>query len=250
MKGFPASSIPRHFSKEFKLETIRLLEQGRSLCEVARLMSVSQETLGRWHREANIAEEQTQQENAIICSNRNAYDEEFIKRALAKLDQGINPTKVAKRMGVTTQMLKTWKNKSQKFTHLNNQLTSPQLTNFVQPDTFNEDLQKLPTIISVLFEKSQYLKTAELLKSMAHPIRMKIILLLAEYHSMDVTSIQRSLHINKATLIPHLLKLREGGILLNARQGKKSLYCLPDSSLDLQYFLKLVLRFYYSRPKH
>jgi len=41
----------RHFSREFKIEAVRLLKQGHSISQVARDLDIGRGTLARWRKQ-------------------------------------------------------------------------------------------------------------------------------------------------------------------------------------------------------
>lgn len=79
--------------------------------------------------------------------------------------------------------------------------------------------------------EQQLEKTAELLKVLAHPARIQIILLLQQEGELNVSEIQAHLQIEQSLLSNHLIKMKDKGILLRKRLGKQSLYSLVDTSL-------------------
>ena len=66
--------------------------------------------------------------------------------------------------------------------------------------------------------------TAELLKVMAHPIRLKIIENLIDNGPANVGSMQEKFHIPQPTVSSHLGKLRRAGILISNRNGTEIYY--------------------------
>lgn len=74
-------------------------------------------------------------------------------------------------------------------------------------------------------------KIAEVLKTIAHPVRLSIIEILDERHSMSVTELQEHLNIEQSLLSHHLTKMRDRGILVASRDGKNIFYALADNTL-------------------
>ena len=66
--------------------------------------------------------------------------------------------------------------------------------------------------------------TAELLKVMAHPIRLKIIENLIDNAPSNVGSMQDKFHIPQPTVSSHLGKLRRTGILIANKNGTEIYY--------------------------
>lgn len=71
-------------------------------------------------------------------------------------------------------------------------------------------------------------QAAELLKTIAHPIRLRILLALIEQSSINVSTLQVKLKIDQSLLSHHLIKMKDRGLLINARQGKEIHYSLAD----------------------
>jgi len=72
---------------------------------------------------------------------------------------------------------------------------------------------------------------SKILKAMAHPLRVAILNLLTENKKMTVTEIHQTLNIEQSTTSHHLGILRDKGVLLSERDGKKSYYFLQNSNL-------------------
>jgi DNA-binding transcriptional ArsR family regulator len=71
-------------------------------------------------------------------------------------------------------------------------------------------------------------KTSELLKAIAHPIRLEIISLLGKQSSMSVTEIFNALEIEQAVASHHLAILKSKGVLKSDRAGKNCHYALTN----------------------
>lgn len=67
-------------------------------------------------------------------------------------------------------------------------------------------------------------KTAEVLKVMAHPIRLKIIKNLIDNGPCNVGSIQEKFNIPQPTVSSHLGKLKRAGVLNSDRNGTEIFY--------------------------
>ena len=74
-------------------------------------------------------------------------------------------------------------------------------------------------------------RMAEVLKTIAHPVRLSIIEVLDEKQSMSVTELQDHLSIEQSLLSHHLTKMKDRGILNANRDGKNIFYTLADSTL-------------------
>ncbi|WP_405511570.1 ArsR/SmtB family transcription factor [Spirosoma sp. KNUC1025] len=74
-------------------------------------------------------------------------------------------------------------------------------------------------------------QAAEVLKLMAHPIRIRIILALTERSSVNVSTLQQQLQVDISLLSHCLTKMRDHGLLECSRQGKERYYSLTNSSI-------------------
>ena len=73
---------------------------------------------------------------------------------------------------------------------------------------------------------------ASKLRAMAHPMRIAIMELLNKDKKMSVTNIYRSLNIEQASASHHLNILKNKGILVSQREGKKIYYSLKSDVLS------------------
>ncbi|RZK32030.1 MAG: transcriptional regulator [Hymenobacter sp.] len=74
-------------------------------------------------------------------------------------------------------------------------------------------------------------RVAELLKVLAHPIRLKIINLLSQHRELNVTAVQEQIAISQSLASHHLNKMNDKGILTKVRGGKEHYYSLADPTL-------------------
>ncbi|EDK32487.1 ArsR/SmtB family transcription factor [Clostridium kluyveri] len=65
----------------------------------------------------------------------------------------------------------------------------------------------------------KYAEVSEILKVMAHPIRLCVIKGLLETGSCNVSHMQQCLNIPQSTLSQHLQKLKAAGIIKGMRNG-------------------------------
>lgn len=70
------------------------------------------------------------------------------------------------------------------------------------------------------------------LRAMAHPMRIAILELLHNDKKLSVTDIYRSLRIEQAAASHHLNILKNKGILVSQRDGKKIFYSLKSDVLS------------------
>lgn len=69
---------------------------------------------------------------------------------------------------------------------------------------------------------------AELLKAIAHPVRLCIVRGLAENGGCNVSHMQSCLEVPQSTISQHLQKLRAAGIIAGARSGLEVNYHIAD----------------------
>ncbi len=80
-------------------------------------------------------------------------------------------------------------------------------------------------------ENKSYVKWAEILKTMGHPIRIKIIEALLD-NDKCVSNIWGSLDLPQATVSQHLSLLRLKGIVQQERCGAKVKYSISDRNIE------------------
>lgn len=71
-------------------------------------------------------------------------------------------------------------------------------------------------------------ETAELLKVLAHPVRLCIVKGLIENGSCNVSHMQGCLELPQSTISQHLQKLRAAGIVKGERNGLEITYSISD----------------------
>ncbi|MBN2175504.1 MAG: helix-turn-helix transcriptional regulator [Bacteroidales bacterium] len=72
---------------------------------------------------------------------------------------------------------------------------------------------------------------ASKLRAIAHPMRIAIIDLLHEREKLSVTEIYSALDIEQASASHHLNILKNKGVLISRREGKKIFYSLRSITL-------------------
>ena len=72
---------------------------------------------------------------------------------------------------------------------------------------------------------------AELLKAIAHPVRLCIVKGLLEQGECNVNKMQECLQIPQSTISQHLGKLRDIGIIKGKRQGVEIFYQVVNEDL-------------------
>lgn len=69
---------------------------------------------------------------------------------------------------------------------------------------------------------------AELLKTIAHPVRLCILAMLIMKEESNVTDIQCCLDVPQPTVSQHLSKLKSAGILSSERNGTEIIYKISN----------------------
>ncbi len=75
-------------------------------------------------------------------------------------------------------------------------------------------------------------KAANMLKAIAHPMRISVINYLDDGKKLTVTEIHDLLGIEQSTTSHHLGILRDKGILNSQREGKNTYYSLRNDNLS------------------
>ena len=74
-------------------------------------------------------------------------------------------------------------------------------------------------------------RAANMLKAMAHPMRIAIIGYLENGDQLSVTEIHERLGIEQSTTSHHLGILKDKGVLISRREGKNTYYSLKHENL-------------------
>jgi len=84
-------------------------------------------------------------------------------------------------------------------------------------------------------------KSAEILKVIAHPIRLAIIELLFKKGKLSVTDIYQQLAIEQSVVSYHLKNLRMVNVVLSSRKGTKIIYSIENDDVKkiFDYIIKL-----------
>lgn len=77
----------------------------------------------------------------------------------------------------------------------------------------------------------RYEETAALLKSIAHPVRICIIMNLNRKKECNVTTMKCGLDLPQSTISTHLAVLREIGVVETVRKGTEIYYRLRDKQI-------------------
>lgn len=82
-------------------------------------------------------------------------------------------------------------------------------------------------------DRMQLHELTELLKVLAHPVRLCIVRGLWRNGSCNVTHMQNCLDVPQSTVSQHLGKLRQAGIIEGNRNGLEILYSLKDERIKV-----------------
>jgi DNA-binding transcriptional ArsR family regulator len=80
-------------------------------------------------------------------------------------------------------------------------------------------------------DPGQFERAANMLKAIAHPMRIAIIGLLEEGQELTVTEIHENLGIEQSTTSHHLGILKDKDVLISRREGKNTFYSLKHENL-------------------
>lgn len=81
-------------------------------------------------------------------------------------------------------------------------------------------------------QPEQLERAANMLKAIAHPMRIAILNFLEEGKKLTVTEIHEMLHIEQSTTSHHLGILKDKGVLVSKREGKNTYYFLKHNNLS------------------
>jgi DNA-binding transcriptional ArsR family regulator len=84
-----------------------------------------------------------------------------------------------------------------------------------------------------MFDRNKSSAIAEMLKCMAHPVKLDILWLLDQYSVLSVSQIQQLLECNceQSMLSHHLIKMKDKGILTSEKEGKNILYSIENQKV-------------------
>lgn len=80
---------------------------------------------------------------------------------------------------------------------------------------------------------NKYELPAELIKSIAHPVRLKILHVIHLYKETNVTQIKEILDLPQPTISQHLSRMQRGGVLERKKRGTEVFYTLVNEDLLL-----------------
>jgi len=96
------------------------------------------------------------------------------------------------------------------------------------------DFSNTEKIKKVLAEK------AEMLKTIAHPVRLCILAMLIKEQESNVTDIQCCLDVPQPSVSQHLAKLKSAGILSSERNGTEIIYKIKNE--EVKHIIEQILK--------
>lgn len=75
-------------------------------------------------------------------------------------------------------------------------------------------------------------KAANMMKAIAHPMRLAILGHLSENEGLTVTEIHERVMIEQSTASHHLGILKDKGVLISRRDGKNTIYSIKNTNLN------------------
>jgi len=75
-------------------------------------------------------------------------------------------------------------------------------------------------------------KAANMMKAIAHPMRLAILGHLSDGKELTVTEIHELIKIEQSTASHHLGILKDKGVLVSRRDGKNTIYSIKNTGLD------------------
>ncbi|PEO40890.1 ArsR/SmtB family transcription factor [Bacillus wiedmannii] len=84
---------------------------------------------------------------------------------------------------------------------------------------------------SVNVDSSDYETSADILRALANPMRLRIVKKLIEMCSLNVSQIQNMLGFPQSTTSIQLMRLRQYKIVVRERKGSEVYYSVDDSTV-------------------
>lgn len=87
-------------------------------------------------------------------------------------------------------------------------------------------------MVTSRFESNFLQSSSEILRAIAHPIRIAIVDLLHKEGKLSVTDIHENLSIEQAIASHHLRILKDKQVLVSKREGKNTFYSLKSGEFS------------------
>ena len=84
----------------------------------------------------------------------------------------------------------------------------------------------------VTFQQEKLTVSTELMRALAHPLRLKILEFLDQHKNIQVNQIYNTLKIEQSIASQHLRILKNAGVLIADKEGKFIYYSLDKNRLN------------------
>ncbi|MBR9830505.1 ArsR/SmtB family transcription factor [Acidiluteibacter ferrifornacis] len=74
-------------------------------------------------------------------------------------------------------------------------------------------------------------KIADILKAIAHPVRLEILKMMNNSEALNVAQIMELTGLEQSLISHHLIKMKDKGVLKSVRNGRNINYSLVDPSI-------------------
>ncbi len=82
-----------------------------------------------------------------------------------------------------------------------------------------------------IIEQKNIERIAFILKTLAHPLRLRVIKVLDEFGPLAVVELAERLKTDQSLMSHHLTTMKLKGLLISERDGQKHIYSLKEKSL-------------------
>ena len=89
--------------------------------------------------------------------------------------------------------------------------------------------EKMKNVFST--EISEFERVSEILRVLAHPVRLQIVHQLLGENALNVTELQQILKLPQSTVSQHLHKMRNHKVLSHERKGTEVFYRVDDEKV-------------------
>ncbi|MFB5553106.1 ArsR/SmtB family transcription factor [Bacillus cereus] len=80
-------------------------------------------------------------------------------------------------------------------------------------------------------EQNELDRIAEVLRALAHPIRLQIVHQLLKKNALNVTELQQYFDLPQSTVSQHLIKLKSHKVVVNERKGLEVFYRVDNEKV-------------------
>lgn len=88
----------------------------------------------------------------------------------------------------------------------------------------------------VIIDNEKLQVSSDLLRALAHPLRLKILEFIDKYQNINVNKIYHTLKIEQSITSQHLRILRKSGVVFTEKDGKYVNYCINYEIVDKAIF--------------